>query len=330
MWKIIFRHRIMTKRNTAVHVTGLPSKITVEELASVFSRCGIILPDLSSAPSSGDGEKHRPRIKIYKATEEEEASARIIFLKPESVQLAVMLFDDSDVFSTGHTIHVEPAINPPLTEKDAEEEDVEAASTYKDRMLIDKATWRRRFEAVHSRTEWQHDEDVQEQRTLQRQLAWQCILVIQNVVPPFDAEALEDVRQECLRLIIPLLYDDYRSQVDHDQEGAEDVEANLTALLRKTDRLVKVSWLSDPPGWLTIKFPTRHMASHAQTVLDRRWYNQRQLQAFVYTGQPKLVLWHPQAMPCEEGEEEREEQVRLEAFSQWIEQQPDQEEDGDQ
>lgn len=45
-----------SKNITSVYVTGLPDGATVEEVAEVFSRCGIIKED----------DSKQPRIKLYK------------------------------------------------------------------------------------------------------------------------------------------------------------------------------------------------------------------------------------------------------------------------
>lgn len=77
------------KQNTAVYVTGLPLDATAEEVAELFSRkCGVIAEEIDSG---------RPRIKMY--TDENgkfKGDALIVFFKPESVNMAIMLLDDTD------------------------------------------------------------------------------------------------------------------------------------------------------------------------------------------------------------------------------------------
>ncbi|AEO53410.1 hypothetical protein MYCTH_2294700 [Thermothelomyces thermophilus ATCC 42464] len=77
------------KQNTAVYVTGLPLDATVEEVAELFSRkCGVIAEEIDSG---------RPRIKMY--TDENgnfKGDALIVFFKPQSVDMAIMLLDDTD------------------------------------------------------------------------------------------------------------------------------------------------------------------------------------------------------------------------------------------
>ncbi|KAI0095797.1 hypothetical protein GGR51DRAFT_544596 [Nemania sp. FL0031] len=78
-----------TRQNTAVYVTGLPLDATVDEVHDVFSRkCGVVAEEIDSG---------RPRIKLY--TDEQgnlQGDALVVFFKPQSVEMAIMLLDDTD------------------------------------------------------------------------------------------------------------------------------------------------------------------------------------------------------------------------------------------
>ncbi|OIW35193.1 hypothetical protein CONLIGDRAFT_45735 [Coniochaeta ligniaria NRRL 30616] len=77
------------RQNTAIYVTGLPLDATVDEVHDLFSRkCGVVAEEIDSG---------RPRIKMY--TDEQgnfKGDALVVFFKPQSVEMAVMLLDDSD------------------------------------------------------------------------------------------------------------------------------------------------------------------------------------------------------------------------------------------
>ncbi|KJR84777.1 HIV Tat-specific factor 1 [Sporothrix schenckii 1099-18] len=77
------------KQNTAVYVTGLPSDATADEVAELFSRkCGVIAEEIDSG---------RPRIKMYTNSDGSfKGDALIVFFKPQSVDMAIMLLDDTD------------------------------------------------------------------------------------------------------------------------------------------------------------------------------------------------------------------------------------------
>lgn len=77
------------RQNTAVYVTGLPLDATVDEVHDVFSRkCGVIAEEIDSG---------RPRIKLYTDAEGNfKGDALVVFFKPQSVEMAIMLLDDTD------------------------------------------------------------------------------------------------------------------------------------------------------------------------------------------------------------------------------------------
>ncbi|KAF4123380.1 HIV Tat-specific factor 1 [Geosmithia morbida] len=77
------------RQNTAIYVTGLPSDATVDEVYDVFSRKGgVIAEEIDSGA---------PRIKLYKDEEGNfKGDALIVFFKPQSVEMAIMLLDDTD------------------------------------------------------------------------------------------------------------------------------------------------------------------------------------------------------------------------------------------
>lgn len=77
------------KQNTAIYVTGLPLDATAEEVHDLFSRkCGVIAEEIDSG---------RPRIKMYTDDKGQfKGDALVVFFKPQSVDMAVMLLDDSD------------------------------------------------------------------------------------------------------------------------------------------------------------------------------------------------------------------------------------------
>ncbi|KAI9171545.1 Splicing factor U2AF-associated protein [Paramyrothecium foliicola] len=77
------------KQNTAVYVTGLPPDATVDEVHDLFSRkAGVIAEEIDSGA---------PRIKLYTNSEGNfKGDALVVFFKPQSVEMAIMLLDDTD------------------------------------------------------------------------------------------------------------------------------------------------------------------------------------------------------------------------------------------
>ncbi|GAB0132203.1 hypothetical protein EsDP_00000646 [Epichloe bromicola] len=77
------------KQNTAVYVTGLPPDATVAEVHDLFSRkAGVVAEEIDSGA---------PRIKLYSDESGNfKGDALIVFFKPQSVEMAIMLLDDTD------------------------------------------------------------------------------------------------------------------------------------------------------------------------------------------------------------------------------------------
>eukprot|EP01114_Cavostelium_apophysatum_P014695 TRINITY_DN3872_c0_g1_i1.p1 TRINITY_DN3872_c0_g1~~TRINITY_DN3872_c0_g1_i1.p1 ORF type:complete len:338 (-),score=70.11 TRINITY_DN3872_c0_g1_i1:4-1017(-) len=85
-------------KKSNAYVTGLPTDITVNELVQTFSKCGIIKRDEETA---------EPKIRIYTDDAgKPKGDALISFFRPESVDLALTLIDQSEI-RPGYTITVQ-------------------------------------------------------------------------------------------------------------------------------------------------------------------------------------------------------------------------------
>jgi HIV Tat-specific factor 1 len=74
--------------NTAVFVTSIPLDAEFDEIRDIFSRCGVIAEEIDSG---------RPRIKMYTDDEGKfKGEALVVYFRPESVNLAIQMLDDSD------------------------------------------------------------------------------------------------------------------------------------------------------------------------------------------------------------------------------------------
>lgn len=111
-----------------MYVTSLPDDITLEEVQTVFSRCGVIAEEIDSG---------RPRIKLY--TDDQgnfKGDALIVFFRAESVDLAVQLLDDTEFrLGQGSKMRVAAADFSYKSQKDAP-----AKSNMKDKKKIMKKT----------------------------------------------------------------------------------------------------------------------------------------------------------------------------------------------
>lgn len=76
------------RKNTAVYASSIPLNADIDEVHSVFSRYGMIAEEI---------DERKPRIKLY--TDESgnfKGDALIVYFRPESVQLAIQMLDETD------------------------------------------------------------------------------------------------------------------------------------------------------------------------------------------------------------------------------------------
>lgn len=212
-------------KNRAIYVTGLPLDVTVDEVADVFSRkCGVIAEEIDSG---------RPRIKLYADDDGNfKGDALVVFFQPQSVELAIMLLDNSHFrysesgLGSG-VMHVQAADAsykkvqaPPPGEGGVEAEGKEqpppqhqpsigatskggAGNNSKDRDKIIKKTQK----LASKLADWSDDEDVYvppEQRTSKRDkmviLKHMFTLAELEEDPAALLEIKEDIRDECEKL----------------------------------------------------------------------------------------------------------------------------------
>lgn len=206
-------------QNRAIYVTGLPLDVTVDEVAEVFSRkCGVIAEEIDSG---------RPRIKLYNDAEGNfKGDALVVFFKPQSVDMAIMLLDDTHFRYTesglgSGTMRVQvaessykkvQAAQPGEGESKGEGKDEaqqptigkgSAGNNSKDREKIIKKTQK----LSRKLADWSDDEDAYippEQRTSKRDkmVILKHMFTLQELEedPAALLEIKEDIREECEKL----------------------------------------------------------------------------------------------------------------------------------
>ncbi|XP_054014756.1 HIV Tat-specific factor 1 homolog [Hylaeus anthracinus] len=207
--------------NTAIYVSGLPLDITLEELTELFNKCGLIARD----------EKGKNRIKLYRDSNgQPKGDALCIYIKVESVDLALKILDNSQV--RGKTLSVQrakfqmkgdaydPALKPKRKKKD------------KDRQ-----------KKIHEKLfDWRPERPLGEPQKHER------VVIIKNLFSPedFDKEVAllleyqQDIRSECLKC------GDVRKVVIYDRhpEGVAQVTFREPAEAQACIQLLNGRWFS--------------------------------------------------------------------------------------
>ncbi|WFD29813.1 hypothetical protein MSPP1_000826 [Malassezia sp. CBS 17886] len=271
-----------TRVNTAVFVTHLPLDADASEIAEVFSRYGVLLED----------DQGRPKVKLYydERTKAFKGEALIVYFKPESVELAVQLLDETHLRAnkgilTGPTMHVQKATFQSDGGSDAPAASTSAGKPAAPRTLseADKKQIRRRMDKMHNKiNDWDSDSDDGRQDAVSRD-ARTVVLKKMFTLAELDADPTllldlkMDVREEC------------------ESHGA------VTNV---------VLWDKEPEGVITVRFQDPSAARSCVQKMERRYFAGRQISAFLVDGKPRF------RRSTQDVEEDSE---RVDAFGDWLE-----------
>ncbi|DAA73531.1 TPA_exp: Uncharacterized protein A8136_4712 [Trichophyton benhamiae CBS 112371] len=176
--------------NTAVYVTAIPLDATVSEISSLFSKCGVIAEEIDSG---------KPRIKMY--TDEQGAfkgDALVVYFRPESVNLAIQMLDDTDFRfgekGTEGNMRVQPA---DFSFKAVQE--APAKANMRDKMKIIRKTQK----LNNKLTDWD-DDDVGPRHSGKagKVVVLKHMFTLQELEedPAAILDIKEDIREECSKL----------------------------------------------------------------------------------------------------------------------------------
>ncbi|MCJ1234190.1 hypothetical protein MMC14_002149 [Varicellaria rhodocarpa] len=183
---------VRERKNTAVYITNLPLDTDVEEVQSVFSRCGVI------AESIDEG---KPRINLYKDDQGGlKGDAVIVYFRAESVDLAIQLLDDTDFrlgqSASGGKMKVMAAERSYKSQKDPP-----TKSSGKDKKRIIKKTQK----LNNKLADWDDDDLSAIQDTSSR---WDKVVILKHMFtlaeleedPAAILDIKEDIREECAKI----------------------------------------------------------------------------------------------------------------------------------
>ncbi|KAA1064261.1 hypothetical protein PGTUg99_001326 [Puccinia graminis f. sp. tritici] len=285
------------QRNTAVYVSRLPLDATAEELKDCFSRAGLILVD----------EENRPKIKLYKdeKTGMFNGSALIVFLKPESVELAIRLFDDTSLrlgsasdedrmqVSKAEFSHKKTTTDHRLAGSNTHPQSSSSSSSDQQRKKRAK-----KVEKLKSKLEeWDSDEEQNNPRAPPPRFA--KIVVLKHMF------TLDELQED------PTLLIDLKEDVREECELLGEV-TNVTLYDLESD------------GIMTVKFKEPIAAQACILKMNNRFFAGRQVQAFLYDGKFRYKKSGPGALAStdiKDDNHDNEEKKRLEEFAKFLEEQ---------
>ncbi|KIW67895.1 hypothetical protein PV04_07110 [Phialophora macrospora] len=264
--------------NTAVYVTSLPLDVDQEEIEHVFSKCGVIAEEIDSG---------KPRIKMYEDDKGQfKGDALVVYFRPESVNLAVQMLDDTDfrlgAEGSAGKMRVQAADFSYKSQQDAP-----AKTSNKDKKKIIKRTAKLNAKL----TDWDDDDPQSINDTSSR---WDRVVILKHMFtlqeleedPAAMLEIKEDIRDECAKL----------------------GEVTNVVLFDKEDE-----------GVASVRFSSAEAAAACVRLMNGRWFDERQLEAFLATGTEKFKKSSDKKVGFVDDEEEEGEGSRLDKFGSWLE-----------
>ncbi|KAI5295787.1 hypothetical protein KEM52_000221 [Ascosphaera acerosa] len=292
--------------NTAVYISSLPPDTTEEELHSVFSRCGVIAEQI---------DNHRPRIKMYEdGMGQFKGDALVVYFRPESVQLAVQMLDDT-ALRIGDTqnppMKVQPADLSYKVQKDDDAGDengkkaAEGAKKGGNDAASKQDDWQKRkiqkkTQMLRSKLADWDDDDVQTIQTKQPS-KWDKVVILKHMFtlqeleqdPAAILDIKEDIRDECSKL------GDVTNVVLYDKEEE---------------------------GIVLVRFASPEAAQHCLRSMNGRYFGGTQVEAYIPDREPRFRKSGQRKVDIDDlgegweaADAEDEEAARLEKFSSWLE-----------
>lgn len=265
--------------NTGVYVTSIPLDADAEEIEYVFSKCGVIAEEIDSG---------KPRIKMYEDDKGQfKGDALVVYFRPESVNLAIQMLDDSD-FRLGiqgptGKMRVQAA---DFSYKKQGEAPEKSKSNKNDQKKIIKKTQKMNSKLA----DWDDDDPSTLHETSSR---WDKVVVLKHMFtlqeleadPAASLEIKEDIRDECSKL----------------------GEVTNVVLFDK-----------EPEGVATVRFGNAEAASACVRLMNGRWFDERQLEAYIANGSEKFKKASKRTVDVDD-EEVDDEGNRLDNFGAWLE-----------
>ncbi|WWC64146.1 uncharacterized protein I303_106754 [Kwoniella dejecticola CBS 10117] len=289
-------------KKTAVWVTNLPPNTTIDVLASVFQKAGVLLID-------DEGE---PRIKLYYDDEGRfKGEALIMYFKEGSVDLAITLLDDTELeLGSGYgNMRVKVAEYTPKDKEhpaptDKEEKKDSADHAYgraeKKKKLTheEKQKMSKRIKTMQNKIAWHSDDDSDDPLAPAGGAPPPLSNRFNRVVVLKGMFTLEDLNKD------PGLLLELKEEV---REEAE-ILGTVTSV---------VLYDKEEDGVMTVKFKDAVSAQACVMKMNNRYFDGRVIYAGIFTGKERFRKSGGTSFGDDE-EADKEERERLDNFAAWL------------
>ncbi|EAW07743.1 U2 snRNP complex subunit CUS2 [Aspergillus clavatus NRRL 1] len=270
--------------NTAVYVTSIPLDAEFEEIRDVFSKCGVIAEEIDSG---------RPRIKMYMDEDGKfKGEALVVYFRPESVNLAIQMLDDSD-FRLGVAGPQGP-MKVQLADFSFKSQQEAPAKT----SMRDKKKIIRRTQKLNSKlADWDDDDPSMLPDTSSR---FEKVVILKHM---FTLEELEE-----------------------DPAAILDIKQDIRDECSKLGEVTNVVlYDKEPDGVASVRFVDPEAARQCVRVMDGRFFAGTRVEAYVSDGKEKFRKTNEKRAALEDmaerglDAEDDEENERLDEFGTWLE-----------
>ncbi|BAE64123.1 unnamed protein product [Aspergillus oryzae RIB40] len=292
--------------NTAVYVTSIPLDADFEEIRYVFSKCGVIAEEIDSG---------RPRIKMYMDDDGKfKGEALVVFFRPESVNLAIQMLDDSD-FRLGVTGPQGPMRVQPADFSYKSQQEAPTKTSAKDKRKIIQRTQRlNKYETY--KYEWSFG-----RRDLL--MWWNSKLADWDDDEP---SALPETNSKFEKVVI-LKHMFTLKELDDDPAAILDIKEDIRDECSKLGEVTNVVlYDKETDGVVSVKFQDPEAARNCVKLMDGRYFAGTRVEAYISDGSERFKKSNEKRAALEDlaergldADEDEEEKQRLVEFGTWLE-----------
>ncbi|KAE8355564.1 hypothetical protein BDV28DRAFT_128687 [Aspergillus coremiiformis] len=271
--------------NTAVYITSIPLDADFDEILHVFSKCGVIAEEIDSG---------RPRIKMYTDDDGKfKGEALVVFFRPESVNLAVQMLDDSD-FRLGVTGPQGPMRVQLADFSYKSQQEAPTKTSMKDKRKIIQRTQRLNSKLA----DWDDD----------------------------DPSALPETNSKFEKVVI-LKHMFTLKELDEDPAAILDIKEDIRDECSKLGEVTNVVlYDKEPDGVVSARFQDPEAARNCVKLMDGRYFAGTRVEAYISDGSERFKKTNKKRAALEDlaergfdADEDEDEAQRLDEFGTWLE-----------